>query len=634
MLSTKEKLILKIIKLFPLFLIITFVIIYSYIFFIEHNRYYIKETNNLKEKFIYTEKLRIKNEVERIYEYINFHKINSESELKQLIKNQVEEAHSMISGIYETYKNKKSKDEVLEIVKAALNKMRYFNGRGYFYVYDMKANNIFHPMPKFNGKNLWEYKDITGNLVVQAGIKELREKKEIFNEWYWEEPITKVVKKKIGYHKMFEPYDIFIGSGEYIDNFKEELKKKILGYIEKIKYIDEQGITILDSSGTIITHINKDLIGKNIINLKNKKEFSIYKEMIELAKTQSGYLNYEDSTSLNRTEFIDKISYIKALKKWNWIILTSFYKDSLDKQMQTRIENLEKDDQETVMSFILLAVLLTLFMLLISHKVTKFLEKNFLENREKLFEKIEENREKDNILAQQSKMAAMGEMIANIAHQWKQPLSVISTAVTGLKFEKDMGLLKDDDFDRRLDSIYNSVLHLSKTIDDFRNFFNPNKEKKLFDLKDIVERTSQLISSQFDIYDIYLVKNIQNVKIFGQENELVQVMINLLNNAKDALKNKKGKKLIFINIYKENNKVFIVIKDTAGGIPLEIINNIFNAYFTTKGEKGTGIGLYMSKSIIEKSFKATIEVENTTFTYDKEKFTGAQFTITFTCEED
>ncbi|MFV0563608.1 cache domain-containing protein [Malaciobacter mytili] len=635
MLSEKEKSILKIIKLFPLFLIITFSIICSYIFFIEHNKHYVKETNALKEKFIYTEKTKIKNEVERIYEYISFHKSNSENELKELIKNQVEEAHFMMSGIYETYKNEKSKDEIIKIIKASLNKMRYLDGRGYFYIYDLKGNNIFHPILKFlEGKSLWEYRDITGKLIIQNGIKILKEKKETFDEWYWEEPTTKKVKRKIGFHKMFEPYNIFIGSGEYIEDFEEELKDKILEYIGKIKYIDNQGITIINQIGTILTHTNKDLIGKNVFNLKNSKDFSIYKEIIALSKTQSGYLSYEDTSPINKTEFINKISYIKALENWNWIIFSSFYKDSVNKQIQDRVENLEKDDKQTVTSFIVLAIILTLLMLLISYRITKILEKNFLEYRKRILEKIEENREKDNILAQQSKMAAMGEMIANIAHQWKQPLSVISTAVTGLKFEKEMGLLKDEDFNRGLDSIYNSVIHLSSTIDDFRNFFKPNKEKKVFDLKNIVEKTSKLISSQFDIYNIYFVKNIQNVKIFGQENELVQVMINLLNNAKDALKDKEGKRLIFIDIYKEDKKAFIVIKDTAGGIPSKNINKIFNAYFTTKGEEGTGIGLYMSKNIIEKSFESTIKVENSTFIYEKEQFSGAKFTIAFSCVED
>lgn len=378
MLSEKEKSILKIIKLFPLFLIITFSIICSYIFFIEHNKHYVKETNALKEKFIYTEKTKIKNEVERIYEYISFHKSNSENELKELIKNQVEEAHFMMSGIYETYKNEKSKDEIIKIIKASLNKMRYLDGRGYFYIYDLKGNNIFHPILKFlEGKSLWEYRDITGKLIIQNGIKILKEKKETFDEWYWEEPTTKKVKRKIGFHKMFEPYNIFIGSGEYIEDFEEELKDKILEYIGKIKYIDNQGITIINQIGTILTHTNKDLIGKNVFNLKNSKDFSIYKEIIALSKTQSGYLSYEDTSLINKTEFINKISYIKALENWNWIIFSSFYKDSVNKQIQDRVENLEKDDKQTVTSFIVLAIILTLLMLLISYRITKILEKTF-----------------------------------------------------------------------------------------------------------------------------------------------------------------------------------------------------------------------------------------------------------------
>ncbi len=615
MLSKKEKYIIRIIRFFPFFLIFAIAIIGMYLFLVEHERHYYKEITNLKSKFINREKQRIKNEVNRVYEYIQFHKQNSENRLKKLIKYQVYEAHSVMQGLYNEYKNQKSKEEIIHMMKAALQEMRFLDGRGYFYIYDMKGNNIFHPIMKsLEGRSLWNYKDITGKSIIQEGIKALKLKNEIYDDWYWEEPKSKKIKRKIGFHKIFEPYNIFVGTGEYTQEYEKELKSYILRYISKIKYLDKKIISVIDYDGILLTS-------------RNKKNQKTYKQLLNIAKSKNhqGFFSYVN----NKDEYEEKITFVKGFDYWQWAIYASFHKDSLKKELDLRLETLEKEDKETIKSFLFLCAVLTIIMLAISFYVIKLLEKSFYEYREKILEEAQKNRQKDTILAQQSKMAAMGEMIANITHQWRQPLSVISTAVTGLKFEKEMDILKDENFYRGMDSIHNSVMHLSKTIDDFRNFFKPNKDKINFNLKDVVEKTLKLLSSQFDINNIYFIKNCENIKIHGAENELVQVLINIINNSKDALKNTDNKRLIFIDIFKQDNKVILLIKDTAGGINKSIINKVFEPYFTTKKDKGTGIGLYMSKQIIADSLNGEIAVSNETFVHENIQYKGACFKLTF-----
>ena len=615
MLSKKEKYIIRIIRFFPFFLIFAIAIIGMYLFLVEHERHYHKEITNIKSKFINQEKQRIKNEVNRVYEYIQFHKQNSENRLKKLIKYQVYEAHSVMQGLYNEYKNQKSKKEIIHMMKAALQEMRFLDGRGYFYIYDMKGNNIFHPIMKsLEGRSLWNYKDITGKSIIQEGIKALKLKNEIYDDWYWEEPKSKKIKRKIGFHKIFEPYNIFVGTGEYTQEYEKELKSYILRYISKIKYLDKKIISVIDYDGILLTS-------------RNKKNQKTYKQLLNIAKSKNhqGFISYVN----NKDEYEEKITFVKGFDHWQWAIYASFHKDSLKKELDLRLETLEKEDKETIKSFLLLGAVLTIIMLAISFYVIKLLEKSFYEYREKILEEAQKNRQKDTILAQQSKMAAMGEMIGNIAHQWRQPLSVISTAVTGLKFEKEMDILKDENFYRGMDSIHNSVMHLSKTIDDFRNFFKPNKDKINFNLKDVVEKTLKLLSSQFDINNIYFIKNCENIKIHGAENELVQVLINIINNSKDALKNTDNKRLIFIDVFKQDNKVILLIKDTAGGINKSIINKVFEPYFTTKKDKGTGIGLYMSKQIIVDSLNGEIAVSNETFVHENIQYKGACFKLTF-----
>ena len=251
-------------------------------------------------------------------------------------------------------------------------------------------------------------------------------------------------------------------------------------------------------------------------------------------------------------------------------------------------------------------------------------------NLENLVEKkTTELIQKENILNHQSKMAAMGEMIENIAHQWRQPLSLISTAATGAKLKKDFGNLSDSDFYETMDIINNSAQHLSNTIDDFRNFFSNEKKASFFDVNTPIEKVLYLVSSKLKNRKIEIIKNTQKIEIIGLVNEFIQVLVNIINNALDAFEeNNLEKKLIFIDIYKEENNLILKIKDNAGGIKETIINRIFEPYFTTKHKsQGTGIGLYMSNEIIKKHMNGNISVSNKEYIYDNVKYIGAEFKI-------
>lgn len=250
-----------------------------------------------------------------------------------------------------------------------------------------------------------------------------------------------------------------------------------------------------------------------------------------------------------------------------------------------------------------------------------------LENR--INKEVEENLQKDRILTQQSKMASMGQMIENIAHQWRQPLSVISTGASGLKIKKQLNDLDDELFMNTLDSIINSSKYLSHTIDDFRFFFKPNKEKSEFSISITLDKTINLLSSKFDTENIIIIRDFEDLKINGHETEFIQVFINILNNAKDALVTSSGKKkFIFVKITRKKDKTIIKIRDNAGGIDDNIINKIFEPYFTTKHmSKGTGIGLYMCEQIINKYMNGVIDVKNKEYSYDGVSYKGAQFSI-------
>ncbi|MGA1940542.1 sensor histidine kinase [Arcobacter sp. YIC-310] len=290
-------------------------------------------------------------------------------------------------------------------------------------------------------------------------------------------------------------------------------------------------------------------------------------------------------------------------------------------------------------------ILLGLVLYSISHylysRELKKLYNRLSENQDKLHtlnsslkktveEEVSKNYEKNKILFQQSKMAAMGEMIGNIAHQWRQPLSVITTAATGIKMKKEVGILSDEEYKQSLDMIVNSANYLSTTIDDFRNFFSPHKDKNSVKAKDFIQKVFNLISSNYQSKDIEIITNIEDIEIFIYENELLQVMINLLNNARDEFEKIKDfdSKFIFIDLFMEENMIIISIKDSAGGIDNNIIDRIFEPYFTTKHQsQGTGIGLFMCEEIICKHMHGKIEVLNDEYTYKNMQLKGAKFKL-------
>ena len=243
--------------------------------------------------------------------------------------------------------------------------------------------------------------------------------------------------------------------------------------------------------------------------------------------------------------------------------------------------------------------------------------------------KTKELLEKEAILNQQAKMAAMGEMIENIAHQWRQPLSVISTISSSLKIKKEMNILDDKEFYEALQSINRTSQHLSNTIDDFRNFFSPNKEMNKFYVSQLIKKSKDLIKSRFDKFNIKVIENIDDIEILSYQNELFQVILNLFSNSIDVLSSSQiENKIIYIKIYHDENNLYIEFLDNGGGIKDEFINRVFEPYFTTKHKsQGTGIGLYMSLQIVTKHLNGEISVKNDTFIENNIAYFGAKFTI-------
>ena len=241
---------------------------------------------------------------------------------------------------------------------------------------------------------------------------------------------------------------------------------------------------------------------------------------------------------------------------------------------------------------------------------------------------VEQIREHEKMLLIQSKSAIMGEMLEMVAHQWRQPLTAIGMISNNMLFSIILTESENEELDKKLfenelEDINKQVRYLSDTIDDFRNFFKESKSKQEFFIEEAIDKGVSLLRKQFEQSSIVIeIKNgCEKTLLYTYKNELTQVFLNILHNSKDAfdssdIKNKK----IVIDCTKDDKNIIIKIEDNAGGIPEDVISKMFEPYFSTKKEKnGTGLGLYMSKIIINRHLEGSIFAKN----IDK----GASFTI-------
>jgi len=363
-------------------------------------------------------------------------------------------------------------------------------------------------------------------------------------------------------------------------------------------------------SGKLITNKNLNAITKVFkkVYISNRQVNKKYLEpKFSHMKNIKVTIDYNSSTLINNIQVFD---------------FNNEYVFSIITENEREILN---NGQKTIVIFNLIIAIFVFIILFTLYKNQKVLERM-------VEKKSNEVIEKQKVIAQQSKMIAMAEILENIAHQWRQPLSVITTASSGVKLNKEMGLLTDQDIFESMDTITNSAQYLSNTINDFKNFQNKNKKNVLLCLSKTIEKASSLIDVKFKEQNIKVSHNIQGIKIWGIENELIQVLLNVFNNSIDAFESKEldadNAKLLLIEMQKKDGFIVISIKDNAGGISDSIIERIFEPYFTTKHKsQGTGIGLYMSFEIITKHMKGEFFVKNCIFEKDESQYEGAEFTI-------
>ena len=291
-------------------------------------------------------------------------------------------------------------------------------------------------------------------------------------------------------------------------------------------------------------------------------------------------------------------------------------KDTLISVLNTETLYIGFTPKDTIANFFKI-VNVTFIGLIVFVIVASFILAHFLAKiPKKLFDELELQQ---HMLIQQSKLSAMGEMISMLAHQWRQPLNAVSVLMQEIEIKRSMKILSDEDFDVISQNIHKILNHMSKTIDDFRDFFKPSKLKKKFNIQEAIVASANILEMQFEKDKIVFSmdekrdKSVECFSFEGYESEFKQVMINLINNAIEAYQENASieKRFIKVTVYCDVNDIKVEIYDNAGGIDPKVLKTLFEPYSSTKLEKnGSGLGLYMSKMIIEKNMDGTISATN------------------------
>ena len=617
-----EKKLLFAIKIIPVSIFLLIAIISTIVVLYVHKINYNNEIDKVRNIYLKSEKELLRQEVIKLHNNITNEKELTEEQLRINIKEKVYEAYSIVNNIYNqnSHKNKK---EIIKMVTDSLRDIRFNDDRGYFFMYKMDGTTLLLPTRvDLEGKNLLNLKDAKGSYSIQ-NLRDLSLKKgESFYTWWWYKPNeSNYQSKKIGFAKYFKPLDCFIGTGEYVNDFEETIKKSITKRLSTYRYGKNQYVFIFDEKGTVLSHMDKNRIGTNNLNEKNTNDIYATYDIVNVNDEKGKFLTYTFKKNSDFTE-TRKVSYVKKFKDWKWIIGSGFYTDDLKILIEKKKEELTKENESQIKTILIFAFSIGILIIVLSLFLSYVIKKQFEEYKQNA-------KDKDRLLFQQSKMAAMGEMLENIAHQWRQPLSVITTCASGIKMQKEYNLLTDENLINSVDNIMESAEHLSQTVDDFRNFYKDDKVKAKFKIINAINKSIQLVQSKYKSQNIQIITNTSDLEVVGLKNELIQVIINILNNARDVFESIEiEEKIIIISVEKIDGNAVIKFCDNGGGVAQENLEKIFTQKFTTKSDAdGTGIGLYMSKLIIEKA-NGIIKVKNKEFIYEDKKYIGAEFTIT------
>jgi diguanylate cyclase (GGDEF)-like protein len=381
----KDKELLRLIRYVPVVLIVIFSLMINFVV-INDNRIKAQQSiDTLRNEVIDRRKGTIRGHVELIRNEIQFQKSRTRKRLKEQAKSRVDEAYAIASNIYHSNPGE-SKERISSLISEALRPIRFFNDRGYFFVFQMDGINVMHGLrPEIEGSSAWDAKDVRGTYILREHIKLVEENDEAFYQWWYPKPGEPKDREfeKVGYGKRFEPYNWMIGTGEYLADVESDIQKNVLEWIADYGYDEEGFIFVLDKNGTVLSHRDSRYVGINLSELDFETEFklsSIYSKV----EQGGGYMRYGVPISYGESEQREKISYIKQVEDWGWIIGTGFYVNEFEAYLANKQDLLQQQNQSELVKVVAISAIITLLVTSLSLLLSNIIAGRFRNYQSKI----------------------------------------------------------------------------------------------------------------------------------------------------------------------------------------------------------------------------------------------------------
>ncbi len=590
-----EKNIPKLIILTPIFTIVVLISILLYSFIETQNSYYEQESRELESSYMQKQMTVLVSEMNNIFKYIEYQKSLILSNIKKDMKIHM-----------------KAFSKLTKQVNSPKEYMKYINQNSNdntdFIIYDYGKKILYKDKDVFFEPSIIKKQTKSKELFV------LRDETTLYLLKYISSKKIVIILKKDIFYKL------------------DDLKNAIARWIELVRFGNNNYFWIYTNTNKLVAHpYRKNEIGKDDTDIKNKNGIYYVQKIVKMAiKNKNGsffefYYPKEDNNISTK-----KLSYVKLYPEWHWVIGCGIYVDEIKKVISRKNEILHKKIEKYIEKILVMALLSILFISMFSIAISREINKTLLEYKERvrrkeqdlkdlnnsLYTKIQkalsEAKEKDRAMLHQSRLARMGEMLSMISHQWRQPLNQLNSIMMELETRVLFKKATDSFLLLCVKDATKTIQFMSKSMEDFKNFYKPKKDKEDFYVSVACKDAVSLIKESLQSANVkldFIIKN--DLKINGYKREYSQVILNLLLNARDALvSNDIEEKNITLLIDSRGGFSLVTIKDNAGGIKEDIIDLIFEPYFSTKKIQGTGLGLYMSKMIIEKNMQGKLSVRN------------------------
>lgn len=601
------------------------------------------ESRNLKEEYLAGQKALIKQEVDQTADYIQYQRSITQDVLKKEIKNQVNRAYAIADNLYNHYKGSRTEEDIKGLIKEALRPIRFYDGRGYYFILDLQGNNVLLPiLPQLEGRYLWDLQDSKGRYPLHELVEMVKEKGEGFHTWDWFKPgETKEMSEKIGFCKFFQPFGWLIGTGEYVEDFEREIQLQTLARINTIRFGEDGYIFVYDFAANTLAHYKPENLGINQWEFRDPNGIPVLQELIRRSQQEgSVFLEYVGTIRPATGQPAPKIAYARAIKEWRWIVGSGVYVDEINAVLARKRVELSWKIKRSLGGIVLILLLCVVCIAFISRYITGKIASNLagftaffervvtdstlIDDRAIHFAEFKgiaqaanqmvdergraavaiENLQQQ--LNRSRKMEALGVLAGGVAHDLNNVLS----AIVGYPDLILASLPAGSQERRYIEAMRDSGLKASEIVQDLLTLARRGVvQPTVLGLNALIERYlaspeySNLRANHPDVtVETDLAPELLRIK--GSQVHLQKTIMNLIVNAAEAQPHGGVIRVVTENRYleqpvrgydqvEEGDYAVLSVADEGIGIAAADLEHIFEPFFSKKtlGRSGTGLGM-------------------------------------------